>query len=395
MMKWYWIALIILIATVFILHFMLENQKQDLLREAQSYLRTRDPNYQLKDPLEWSNRHKRNSGCPVDVVFTWVDGSDPNFIAIKNKFKGESNNELHEDAIRDNRWADNGELLQSIQSVKTYTPWVRNIYVVTSLFQTPSWYPKNHKDVIFVNDTEIFANNTSALPVFNSHAIESNIWRIPGLAEHFIYFNDDMFLGKPLTKDQFFVNNGQKFNLYVERGMYTGDVHKGMATWLAARKNTGNLFNEVFGEEWRPLTHHFARPLLKSVCKEAWDHPKFRKYLNNTSKSKFRDHNDIAPIELFSLYGLETGKAEVGFIPDKLYQGLLYLGFIKPNNLHIGIPNIGHLALLSKNLEDNEYSMYCINDTVSKKDDDFNAALKYILKTKLPHHYLRLTSIAK
>ena len=44
------------------------------------------------------------------------------------------------------------------------------------------------------------------LPVFNSRAIEINLHRIPGLAEQFVYFNDDMFITKPVTKEDFFKN---------------------------------------------------------------------------------------------------------------------------------------------------------------------------------------------
>jgi hypothetical protein len=44
------------------------------------------------------------------------------------------------------------------------------------------------------------------LPTFSSHAIEMNIHRIPDLAEQFIYFNDDMFLLRPMTEADFFRN---------------------------------------------------------------------------------------------------------------------------------------------------------------------------------------------
>ena len=43
-----------------------------------------------------------------------------------------------------------------------------------------------------------------ALPTFNSHAIESALHRVPDLAEHFVYLNDDFFLGRPLGPETFF-----------------------------------------------------------------------------------------------------------------------------------------------------------------------------------------------
>jgi len=372
-MKWRWIVLLGLIVAVFMLHSALNRQKNNFLKEARSYRNSGRPTYRLTDPLSWSAGRQNKTGYPVDVVFTWVDGSDPNFIAAKNRFEGVSAEKLPEDAVRDNRWADHGELLQAIQSVKTYASWVRNIYVVTGMFQAPRWHPQNHQDVIFVDHSEIFGKNVSALPVFNSHAIEANIWRIPGLAEHFIYFNDDMFLGRPAAEDDFFTDDGRKFVLYPESPIPTGDTHNKMETYLVARINTGNLFNDVFGEKRRPLTHHFAKPMLKSVCEEAWGHLTLGLSLNLTSKSKFRGCNDVVPFDLFSLCGLETGRAEVRFMPD---------------NFYIGVPNVGCLVRLAKKLKNSSYSMYCINDTYSKKEDNFDALLKYILETKLPHHQI-------
>ena len=61
--------------------------------------------------------------------------------------------------------------------------------------------------VKIVDHTEIFGDNKPLLPVFNSRSIETKIHRIPGLAEHFIYFNDDMILLRPVSKSDFFENN--------------------------------------------------------------------------------------------------------------------------------------------------------------------------------------------
>ncbi len=47
-----------------------------------------------------------------------------------------------------------------------------------------------------------------ALPTFNSHAIETSLHRIEGLAEHFVYFNDDVFLGRPARPETFFSPSG-------------------------------------------------------------------------------------------------------------------------------------------------------------------------------------------
>jgi len=59
-----------------------------------------------------------------------------------------------------------------------------------------------------VDHRAIFAGYEDALPTFNSLSIETMLWRIPGLADHFLYFNDDVFLTAPVTPSDFFSADG-------------------------------------------------------------------------------------------------------------------------------------------------------------------------------------------
>ncbi|EDO40260.1 predicted protein [Nematostella vectensis] len=112
--------------------------------------------------------------------------------------------------ISANRFADNQELKYSLRSVEKYTPWVRNIYIVTN-GQIPSWLDLDNPRVKIITHEEIFMNK-SHLPTFSSPAIESNIFRIPGLSKKFIYMNDDVMFGDAVWPDDFYTHaNGQKF----------------------------------------------------------------------------------------------------------------------------------------------------------------------------------------
>ena len=44
------------------------------------------------------------------------------------------------------------------------------------------------------------------LPTFSSRPIELNLHRIPSLSNHFVYFNDDMYLSKDVQKRDFFID---------------------------------------------------------------------------------------------------------------------------------------------------------------------------------------------
>lgn len=85
----------------------------------------------------------------------------------------------------------------SLRSLETNAPWIRHIYIVTN-GQVPSWLDTSNPRVSIIPHDVIFANH-SVLPTFSSLAIEFNLHRIPGLSETFLYFNDDVFLGRPVT----------------------------------------------------------------------------------------------------------------------------------------------------------------------------------------------------
>lgn len=153
---------------------------------------------------------------PIDVVYTWVNGSDPKWLTKKDYWASkyfpveEKNTTLESNGTSDvfasNRYRDSDELRYSIRSLVKFAPWVRHIYLVTDN-QIPSWLSMETDKLTVVSHEEIFANK-SHLPVFSSPAIEANIHRIQGLSEYFIYFNDDVFLGAPVLPEDFMTIGG-------------------------------------------------------------------------------------------------------------------------------------------------------------------------------------------
>jgi Stealth protein CR2, conserved region 2 len=64
-------------------------------------------------------------------------------------------------------------------------------------------------NIRIVDHREIFRGYEQLLPTFNSYAIECMLWRIEGLADRFLYFNDDMMLVGPVEPTDFFSNDGK------------------------------------------------------------------------------------------------------------------------------------------------------------------------------------------
>ena len=87
-----------------------------------------------------------------------------------------------------------------------FASWARRIFIVTDQ-QVPAWLDSTDPRIQVVDHREIFSD-PSVLPVFNSHAIESQLHHIPDLAEHYLYLNDDMLFGRPVRPELFFLGNG-------------------------------------------------------------------------------------------------------------------------------------------------------------------------------------------
>jgi hypothetical protein len=142
----------------------------------------------------------------VDIVYLWVDGSALGFDEKIKSLLSSSTKVKSADQIGIRRFRNNDELLYSLRSVHLFAPWARRIHVVTEGLH-PSWLNTRHDKIAIVTHEQIFRRKRD-LPVFNSNAIEMNLHRIPDLAKKFLYFNDDLFLGRPVALDDFVTDAG-------------------------------------------------------------------------------------------------------------------------------------------------------------------------------------------
>ena len=143
---------------------------------------------------------------PVDVVYTWVDGSDPAWNAAREqRLAGVTGTAQTRESSGQARFIAHDELRYSLRSLHLFAPWVRRIHLVTA-GQVPDWLDADHPMVNVVDHSQILP--ADGLPTFNSHAIETSLHRIEGLTEHFVYFNDDFLLGRPVRPETFFTAAG-------------------------------------------------------------------------------------------------------------------------------------------------------------------------------------------
>lgn len=223
---------------------------------------------------------------PIDMVFAWVDASDPAFQAQYNKYASEAARPETSDQAR---FKSLDELRYALRSVFKYAPWVRKVFIVTN-GQSPSWLNLENPNIQLVTHDQILQKKY--LPTFNSHVIESAIHKIPGLSEHYIYFNDDMMLTRPVKREYFFSGAGLAY-LFASKVRLSGsgvNAQKDTATEWGA-KNARQLIKSQFNINVDQMFAHTFYPQLKSVaakCERLWPESFHRCRLN-----RFRDPSDI------------------------------------------------------------------------------------------------------
>ena len=258
----------------------------------------------------------------IDLVFSWVDGTDPEFRARRAAQMSQVVVGEGDDAEARIRQID--ELKYALRSVNMFAPWIRRIFIATDSVPPP-WLA-DHPMITIVPAEEHFSD-AAALPTYNSHAVESQLHHIPELSEHFLYANDDMFFGRPLKATMFFSPGG--VTRFIEAktriGLGTNDpTRSGFEN--AARVNRQLLF-ERFGQVITRHLEHTAVPLRKSVLLEM--EREFPQEFARTQASAFRSGTDISVTNSFyHYYALMTGravqqeKAKVRYVDTTTQAGL-------------------------------------------------------------------------
>lgn len=283
---------------------------------------------------------------PIDIVYTWVDGSDAKWLASYEKAR-----RMLEPSYKNNsmsRYTDHQELRYSLRSIEMYAPWVRKVYIVTAS-QTPAWLSDSLDGrVEVVDQNDIFADPT-ALPVFNSHAIESQLHHIPGLSEHYLYLNDDMFFASPVRPETFFFANGIAKVQLSPATIGTGEGIADETAPSSAGKNARAIISKQFGVLPMRKIRHMAYPQRRSLANDIEKrHPEV---IAATMASKFRSKTDIPfTSSLMQYYLLASGLGT----PSKVSGGTIEI--LTPTS-----EQELNMALSPMNTQ----SMLCINETVT------------------------------
>ena len=262
----------------------------------------------------------------MDAVITWVDGSDPDHQAKMAPFLATDEKVPYSAAAT--RFANCGEIEFCVMSIIRFAPWVDTIFIVTDS-QQPQFYKSLSdrsllKRIRIVGHKELFKGYESALPVFNSLAIEAMLWNIPELSDDFIYFNDDMMLIRPTpveafrSEDQYVLKGQMKARkstlwLYRLKTMLLGSSELSRVSYRQLQENSAAIIDSASAYLDLPhCPHVLNRNSLKFLFQN--NHELFKK----TISYRFRDVRQLWSISLFAHFALAQGDAKI----DNRYKTL-------------------------------------------------------------------------
>ncbi|MFF0788882.1 stealth conserved region 3 domain-containing protein [Streptomyces spiralis] len=306
-------------------------------------------------------------GFPIDAVYTWVDGADVSWLERKNAVLAAKGIETEDAATSAARFRNRDELRYSFRSLDMYAPWIRNIYVVTDR-QVPQWLDTSHPRVRVVDHTEIFGNE-GALPTYNSHAIESRLHHIDGLAEHFLYFNDDVFAARPILPSLFFLGNGQARHFMSSNAIPMSPISTLDEFSRMAAKNNRELVSAMFGRTLVNSFIHAPHPLRRSVMYDLEKY--FPDALRNTAHNQLRDSSDVSVASsLHHYFGYYTGRS----VPGGISSGFVNVGLSEQ------VQKLNHLLAARSN------DVFCLNDFHDGdiSEDEQDATLAAFLPSYFP-----------
>jgi hypothetical protein len=375
------------------------------LSQAQASIK-RKPLFQTTQ-ITPSQPNTREITFPIDLVYTWVDGSDDEWLKIRKSFEPTQSN-LTREASSEQRWRDLDELKYSVESALQFAPWIRKIFIISD-HQRPYWFDENNPGkVVFVDHPQLYGEYEEHLPVFNSHSIETHLFRIPDLSEHFIYANDDTFFGNYTKPEDFFTYDGkfkvflmEEYDMETERTFQTHvkemnqrpqknpkiptksvpqlpSQQFAVTPFITAQVHNNAVLDTVFGKSDIPRKRlkHQMRALKKSVFQFCWENEDMYVYLFNTSSTRFRSLTDIDTISLVSHAGLVLGEAVAGIISSKYYS---------LNNDPKTVKKIFyHLAKRRP-----APKLYCINDDTDDPDVRLLECLQTGFEKFLPHKLVK------
>lgn len=332
---------------------------------------------------------------PIDFVVTWLDSTDRVWQEEFKKYKGITSKGDQSMA----RYRDWDLFKYWFRAVENYAPWVNKVFLITN-GTFPQWINSDNPKLVLVKHSDYIPQKF--LPTFNSCTIELHMNKIKGLSEHFVYFNDDMYINAPVTPEYYFKGglpcdcNAETFfnvpkydpvgGFYIYHSILTniGVINRHFnrrevwrqspRRWFGGHLGKGGLLTTLVlrifnnprfvGFNWK----HVEQPYLKSIFDEAWS---VEEDMLNNSCTRFREEVILNPY-FFRYWQFASNR----FYPVRLNHIRKYRTV--KEHIHNILEAISNPMIKS----------LCINDTPVCSDDEFRLFKEMIhkrFKEKFPN----------
>lgn len=311
---------------------------------------------------------------PIDAVVTWVDGDDPVHRAKRMKF--ESQDQILNDEVGGEiRYKSIGEIKFCIASLLRFAPFIRKIFVVTD-GQDPHLepfldrnFPERSTQIEIVDHAVIYRGYEHFLPIFAARSIETVLWRIPGLSEHYIYLNDDFLLVAPTGPEDYFTPEGKaicyahRFSIPLARFIHAVKPRKKGFKISGFKDSQVNAAVTAGNSKYFLYIGHIPLAVRKSTQERFYTaHPEV---MERNMSQKFREPFQFNPQELFYILGEKDGECTV--VPRKGKD--LYL---KPKKKK------GYMARKLNAFDRSDAPFCCFNSLAYASEDDRKLATDWI-----------------
>lgn len=301
----------------------------------------------------------------IDFIVTWVDDSDPKWRKEYEYYSAKEGRTISAHSCRFRDW---GTLRYWFRGVEKFAPWVNKIFFVT-YGHLPKWLNTDNPKLVIVKHEDFIPQEY--LPTFNSNAIEFCFHKIKGLSEHFVYFNDDMFLIDNVYPERFF-----KYGLPCDIGMMACMNHFAPTIFDSSVFIATALINAYFEKKaviqrdflkwYSPVyprvaktnsrfhsfkkfpgfvMNHLPIGYTKQTYEESWNH--CEEHIKRTCSNKFRSYGDVCSW-LLRYWQLASGC----FAPYNIFKDGKYYSINDTNILEI-----------SKCIMHQQKRIICLNDT--------------------------------
>lgn len=241
---------------------------------------------------------------PIDAVYTWVDDRFPGYADELRHFARSGHD------LNPNRTRDNLDMLKySLRSLRRYAPWIGHVYLLTCRPQVPPWLNREAPGLTVVHHDQIM--DQRHLPTFNSFAINSHLHLIEGLADRFLYIEDDMLFANHVRPEDLWHADGT-MRLFPRLAWTEAPERRGeeaISPWNRALAQCNHVLDQAFGPQRRHFVNHVILAIDKPVWREMLE--RWPAEVEHTRASRFRATGNLAFEYLYPYFAFHTGRARM------------------------------------------------------------------------------------